>query len=199
MNMNNKSKFLATGSVIACILLNSLASQAIAAVNLTTFGSDAESFGTWSYNPATSNISGTAAPGDLLYPVSATGWDLSTLGSPNDFVFQLTGLVTTSPGGGFQLTLEDSGGNISATDVDFSLFGPTSSTVQIAVNTASLPGAMDWANISNWNLISSVGGTIDATFTNLDVAAVPEPSTYALLALSGLAFGGYVIRRRRRA
>lgn len=27
---------------------------------------------------------------------------------------------------------------------------------------------------------------------------VPEPSTYALLALSGLAFGGYVFRRRRR-
>ena len=198
MKITHKNKFLATGVAVACILLFSLASQALAAVNLTTFGSDAESFGTWSYNPATSNISGTAAPGDLLYPASATGWDLSALGSPNDFVFQLTGFVTTSPGGGFQLTLEDSSGNISATDVDFSLFGPTSSIVQIAVNTASLPGSMDWANISNWNLVSSVGGTIDATFTNLDVAAVPEPSTYALLALSGLALGGYVIRRRQR-
>jgi hypothetical protein len=31
-----------------------------------------------------------------------------------------------------------------------------------------------------------------------DFAVVPEPSTYALLALSGIAFGGYVIRRRRR-
>jgi len=29
------------------------------------------------------------------------------------------------------------------------------------------------------------------------VLAVPEPSTYALLALSGLALGGYVMRRRR--
>ena len=31
-----------------------------------------------------------------------------------------------------------------------------------------------------------------------DLAVVPEPSTYALLALSGIAFGGYTIRRRRR-
>jgi hypothetical protein len=31
-----------------------------------------------------------------------------------------------------------------------------------------------------------------------DLAVVPEPSTYALLALSGIAFGGYMIRRRRR-
>lgn len=35
-------------------------------------------------------------------------------------------------------------------------------------------------------------------FNDFSVTAVPEPSTYALLALSGIAFGGYVIRRRRR-
>jgi hypothetical protein len=199
MNLQSPPKFLAAASAIALILLTSLAPQARAAINLTTFGSDADSFGTWVYNPATSNISGTAAPGDLLYPTSPTGWDLSTLGSPSNFVFQLTGFVTTSPGGGFQLTLEDADGNISATDVDFSLFGTTSSTVQIAVNTASSPGSINWASINNWNLVSSVGGSIDATFTNLNVAAVPEPSTYALLALSGLALGGYAMRRRRRA
>ena len=35
-------------------------------------------------------------------------------------------------------------------------------------------------------------------FNNFSVTAVPEPSTYALLALSGIASGGYMIRRRRR-
>lgn len=199
MSLKSPPKILAIVSATALICLVASAPQARAAINLTTFGAGVESFGTWVYNPLTSNVSGTVAAGNLLYPASPSGWNLSTLGSPNDFVFQLTGFVTTSPGGGFQLTLEDASGNISATDVDFSLFGTTSSTVQIAVSLASSPGAMDWANISNWNLVSSVDGSINATFTNLDVAAVPEPSTYALLALSGVAFGGYVIRRRRRA
>jgi hypothetical protein len=40
------------------------------------------------------------------------------------------------------------------------------------------------------------GGGQNFGFNDLQV--VPEPSTYALLALSGIAFGGYVIRRRRR-
>ena len=41
------------------------------------------------------------------------------------------------------------------------------------------------------------GGTINATVEK--VAAIPEPSTYALLALGGLALGGYAMRRRQRA
>lgn len=45
-----------------------------------------------------------------------------------------------------------------------------------------------------WN--NTPSASIDTTISTL--AVVPEPSTYALLALSGLAFGSYVIRRRRR-
>lgn len=44
---------------------------------------------------------------------------------------------------------------------------------------------------------SAQGVSENVGFDNLSVT-VPEPSTYALLALSGIAFGGYVIRRRRR-
>jgi hypothetical protein len=32
----------------------------------------------------------------------------------------------------------------------------------------------------------------------IQVVAIPEPSTYAMLALAGAGFAGYVIRRRRR-
>ena len=39
-------------------------------------------------------------------------------------------------------------------------------------------------------------GVDDITLWNEAVAPVPEPSTYALLALSGLALAGYAARRR---
>jgi hypothetical protein len=42
-------------------------------------------------------------------------------------------------------------------------------------------------------------GIVDPAAANYNLQAVPEPSTYALLALSGLAIGGYAMRRRRRA
>ena len=47
----------------------------------------------------------------------------------------------------------------------------------------------------------SPAGTMDELRIGTDwasVTPVPEPSTYAMLALAGAGFAGYVIRRRRR-
>ncbi|MBU3666564.1 MAG: PEP-CTERM sorting domain-containing protein [Chthoniobacterales bacterium] len=55
------------------------------------------------------------------------------------------------------------------------------------------------ANIGAANAFD-LGDGKSAYFTigSLELNVVPEPSTYALLALSGIGFAGYVVRRRRR-
>ena len=61
-------------------------------------------------------------------------------------------------------------------------------------------------NIAGTGILTSVagiqftwdgGGAVNTTVEG--VAAVPEPSTYALLALAGVALGGYAARRRKRS
>lgn len=57
--------------------------------------------------------------------------------------------------------------------------------------------AADISNLDGVQFFSvNQGGGENMGINNLSV--VPEPSTYALLALSAVAFGGYVVRRRRR-
>lgn len=51
-----------------------------------------------------------------------------------------------------------------------------------------------FGSVANNQFTSGAGAAGGNGFTT-----VPEPSTYALLALSGLALGGYAMRRRRRA
>ena len=55
--------------------------------------------------------------------------------------------------------------------------------------------------ISSFSLYASqLGGGIQRqSYYNDFAVTIPEPSTYALLSLSAAAFGGYVIRRRRRS
>ena len=65
--------------------------------------------------------------------------------------------------------------------------------------TLVLPGTGVLSNVAGIQFTWDGGGAINSTVEKIAATAVPEPSTYALLALSGLAFGGYVIRFRRRA
>jgi hypothetical protein len=52
------------------------------------------------------------------------------------------------------------------------------------------------ANAGGVQITWDGGSNVNA---NLQAVAVPEPSTYALLALGGLVLGSYVMRRRQRA
>ena len=72
--------------------------------------------------------------------------------------------------------------------------GSIASYNDLTINTA---GSGNYSNVSSfvltWNNVSAE--TLSSTVST--IAVVPEPSTCALLAISGLAFGGYVVRRRR--
>jgi hypothetical protein len=195
--MKNKTLSLLTLAVSA-LLCVSQTSSAVSSINLSSFGASVEG-DTWTYNPATSTISGNDTGGAILFPSSFTPVNLTTIdnynGAPTNLRITLTGLVTTSPGGAFTITLEDDLGRTSSTPFTWASWSTNSSTVTNAVTVVS---PFNWDNVTAWTLdAGGTGNAVNATFTSLNVTAIPEPSTYALLALSGLALVGYMIRKRR--
>ncbi|MBE2180801.1 MAG: PEP-CTERM sorting domain-containing protein [Chthoniobacterales bacterium] len=111
--------------------------------------------------------------------------------------FNLTGGVTT----GSQLLL------VGYTTLTTNSVAPGLGTVGFFYRDGLYLVPSDGGLIDIYSETESVGGSLpDNTFTSGDGAAggngfttVPEPSTYALLAISAAAFGGYMVRRRKRA
>jgi autotransporter-associated beta strand protein len=121
------------------------------------------------------------------------------LGSDAKFIFDLnnTGLNA--------LTVGDSATDTVSFGAGFgidSLVGLDSSVANGTYTIIDGPATFDFANVSNLgsNNAVSLGDGKFAYFSegSLQVNVVPEPSTYAMLALAGAGFAGYVIRRRRR-
>ena len=105
-------------------------------------------------------------------------------------------LTGTNPELSFSLQLYDASFNLALYEGSTSgLLIGTPTVVPLTLSTSD-PG-FSLTTISGvgiqWNDAGSVTGSMS------QVVAVPEPSTYALLALGGLALGGYTARRRRRA
>jgi hypothetical protein len=153
------------------------------------FTPDGGSIGTFTQTTTTLNFTA-AALGDQIFG-NYTPSDWSTY---SDFGIRMT-ITGTNPDLPFTVTFFDNASGSSA----YSGFtsGLLSGVSGVAPLTLTTPGA-NLANIIGFQIgWDGAASPINVSMSN--VAAVPEPSTYALLAMSSLALGGYMIRRRRRA
>lgn len=105
-----------------------------------------------------------------------------TISLDGDFVFDLSGAGTTI---GDSWTLATGTINYSGSLGNFSVL----STAGAFTETSA--GSGIWSREEN-------NVTYQFSELNSVLTVVPEPSTYALLAISGIGFAGYVMRRRRR-
>jgi hypothetical protein len=204
--MNYISHVRTTVQIIAiCAAIALAATPGRSQVDLTSFGSAAFTVDPLSTTaPYSQTASGivfgpTITFGDTLGGSFATTFNWSTYNpftAPPATWFVKISISGANPNLPFTLNLVNSvGGTVVNFDGDTSALSGgyvplTLSTTDPGVASA-LP-AIDMAQFT-WNNGAAGNVTLEG------VAAVPEPSTYALLALAGLALGGYAVRRRQRA
>ena len=145
----------------------------------------------------------TVTSGQSFYNSSMTS-ELSnwSLNSPYWLKMNITG---TNPNLPFTLTLSDSSFNAigvltGTTTWDSSNGGGVAGSTGVdfySALTIVTGAAPSFQNIAYLQMGWDGGGAINAKVSQFAGTAVPEPSTYALLGLAGLALAGYAVRRRR--
>lgn len=176
-----------------------LISMSNAQVDLQSFGSGSFTIDAGSTAAYTQDLTGitmnvTPAAGDTWYNSAMTKLVADWSSFPQ-FGIRMS-LTGANPSFSFSVDFFDSGFNLINSYVgSTAAANSTPSVINLTLNT---PGTGNLSGVEFVQFTWGGGGSaINTTMT--EVVGVPEPSTYALLAISAAAFGGYVIRRRKRA
>ena len=113
------------------------------------------------------------------------------------FAVKISIVSGSNPNLPFSLSLVNAGGDI-LNFVGTTVGATTDTYIALTLN-ATDPGNPLVLNGVTAGQFTWDGGAPSANVSLQSVAAVPEPSTYALLVLGGLALSGYALRRRTRA
>ena len=196
--MKTANKFIPAFIFFASLLCSAgqLKAQDLLALGSSTYTIDTGgSTGPFSQTTTTLVFNGTIAANDIVYNSNdlALNYD-----SYSDFGVKMSLLSGSGQTIAFTIQFADiNGAPLADYQGDTSLLINVGETINVPLSLSGTRGdlsAISFINIT-WDGASS--GSYNANMQN--ITAVPEPSTYALLVLSGFAFGGYVIRRRRRA
>ncbi len=153
---------------------------------------------TASYSQTTTNLT-LVTPftlGDTLGGVFPTAYDWSAYSNASSFTF---GLFMSAAGAspGIPFTVEFFNGALDTIVNTYTgdASGLSASPVFVPMS-LSLPGSEDFSSIGGMQFTWDSGGTGTVVVDSIAVSVVPEPTTWAMLALGATLFGGLALRRR---
>lgn len=203
------TEFILTPALLVCCFASTASASIVVEVDEVGGNVVATAFGTFDLTGLDPRFDGSTFSGGLLRGNFGPGSLLVSGSSSTNTTFILTPDVISAPSNFIDssqpntfafLSLGDVVGAFNNLSGDAGIFLPTGYTSGTPLNGTStwngetfaslqlLPGSYEWEFTNGETFTLNIG----------DVAAVPEPGTWALLTLAGIGFGGYRLRRRKK-